>query len=72
MMKNFMEIGGVVKNIYSYPPPPPNILEGNGVVFENFTINHGNGGVVKTNYSYAPPNILEGNGVVFGNFTINN
>ena len=35
--------------------PTSNILKGNGVVFENFTINHGNGGVVKTNYSYPPP-----------------
>ena len=42
MMKNFMEMGGgLVKTNYSYHPPP-NILIGNGVVFENFTINHGN------------------------------
>ena len=33
-----MEIGGGVKKNYSYPPP--NILEGNGVVFGNFTINN--------------------------------
>ena len=46
---------------------PKHILEGNGVVFENFTINHGNFGGVKTNYSY-PPNILEGNGAVFENY----
>ena len=52
MMKIFMEIGGWSKKFIQ---TPPNILEGNGVVFENFTINHGNGGVVKTNYSYPPP-----------------
>ena len=39
-----MEMGGVVKTNYSYHTPPPNILEGNGEVFENFTINDGNGG----------------------------
>ena len=69
MMKNFMEMGGVVKNIYSYPSPQ-NILEGNRVVFENFTINHGNGGWSKQ-IIHTPPNILEGNGVVFENFTTN-
>ena len=43
MMKNFMEIGGGgQKNLFI--PPPQNILEGNGLVFENFTVNHGNGG----------------------------
>ena len=54
MMKNFMEIGGVVKKIYSYPSPQ-NILEGNGVVFENFTINHGNGGGGGQNKLFIPP-----------------
>ena len=34
-----MEIWGGKKN-YSYPAPPPNILEGNGVVFGNFTFNN--------------------------------
>ena len=38
MMKIFMEIGGWSKKFIQ--TPPPNILEGNGVVFENFTINH--------------------------------
>ena len=33
-----MEIWGEVKKNYSYPPP--NILEGNGVVFGNFTFNN--------------------------------
>ena len=55
MMKNFMEIGGMVKKIYSYPPK--NILEGNGVVFENFTINHGNGGWSKQ-IIHTPPQIF--------------
>ena len=59
----------MVKTNYSYHPPP-NILEGNGVVFENFTINHGNVGGSKQ-IIHTPPNILEGNGVVFENFTIN-
>ena len=64
--------GGVVKANYSYHPPQ-NILEGNGVVFENFTINHGNvgGGWSKQIIHTCSPNILEGNGVVFENFTIN-
>ena len=31
-----MEMGGIKKN-YLYPP---NILEGNGVVFGNFTLNN--------------------------------
>ena len=43
---------GVVKKIYSYPPQ--NIFEGNGVVFENFTINHGNGGGGQ-NKLFIPP-----------------
>ena len=57
--------GGVVKTNYSYPP---NILEGNGVVFENFTINNGNGGGWSKQIIHTPPNILEGNGAVFKNY----
>ena len=37
LLKHFMEIWGVKKN-YSYSLP--NILEGNGVVFGNFTFNN--------------------------------
>ena len=69
-----MEIGGGDQNKL-FIPAPPNILEGNGVVFENFTINHGNGGGgggQNKLFIPPPPNILEGNGVVFENFTINN
>ena len=33
-----MEIGGGQKELFI--PPPPNILEGNGVVFGNFTFNN--------------------------------
>ena len=36
-LKNFMEIVGVKKIIHT---PCKNMLEGNGVVFENFTINN--------------------------------
>ena len=44
-----MEIGGVVVKT--------NILEGNGVVFENFTINHGNVGGGQ-NKLFIPPQIF--------------
>ena len=37
-IKNFMERGGGQKQIIH--TPPQNILEGNGVVFETFTINN--------------------------------
>ena len=57
--------GGGQKNLFI--PLPQTILEGNGVVFENFTINHGNGGWSKQNI-HTPPNILEGNGAVFKNY----
>ena len=58
--------------------PPPNILEGNGVLYRNFTLNslvlqvmtcYFWGG--PKNNSYTPPNILEGYGVLYGNFTLN-
>ena len=36
-----MEIeGGAVKELFKSPPSPQNILEGNGVVFGNFTFNN--------------------------------
>ena len=35
-----MEIGWGLKKNYSTPFPPQNILEGNGVVFGNFTFNN--------------------------------
>ena len=35
-LENFMEMGECKNIIHT----PPNILEGNGVVFVNFTINH--------------------------------
>ena len=38
IFKNFMEIGGGLKRIIH--TPPRNILEGNGVVFGNFTFNN--------------------------------
>ena len=41
MIKNFMEMGGGWSKQIIHTTPP-NILIGNGVVFENFTINHGN------------------------------
>ena len=67
MMKNFMEIGRWSKRFVH--TSPPNILEGNGVVFENFTINHGNGeGWWPQQIIHTPPNILEGNGAVFKNY----
>ena len=53
MMKIFMKIGGVKKNLFK---PTQNILEGNGVVFENCTINHGNGG--GQNKLFIPPQIF--------------
>ena len=67
MMKNFMKIGGGgQKDLFI---PLQNILEGNGVVFENFTINHGNGeGWWPKQIIHTPPNILEGNGAVFKNY----
>ena len=37
LLRNFMNICGGVKKNYSYTPP--NILEGNGVVYRNFTFN---------------------------------
>ena len=43
MMKNFLEIRVGFSKTFIHTSPP-NILEGNGVVFENFTINHGKGG----------------------------
>ena len=55
MMKIFMEIGGGQKYIQTLPP---NILEGNGVVFENFTINHGNGGGWSKQIIHTPPQIF--------------
>ena len=68
LLKISWKLGGVKKN-YSYPP---NILEGNGVVFGNLTFNkfHGNLGGQKELF-IPPPNILEGNGVVFGSLTFN-
>ena len=51
MMKIFMEIGWWSKKFIQ---PPTNILEGNGVVFENFTINHGNGGGGGQNKLFKP------------------
>ena len=53
-MKIFMEIGGLSKK-FIHIPPPQNILEGNGVVFENFTINHGNREGGGQNKIFIPP-----------------
>ena len=59
---------------------PPNILEGNRVVFEKLVKKkdppiikkfHGKRGDQKKLF-IPPQNILEGNGVVFETFTINN
>ena len=36
LLKNFMGMGGLKRIIHT----PPNILEGNGVVFGNFTFNN--------------------------------
>ena len=67
--------GGCPKIIHT---PPQNILEGNGVLYRNFTLNSLVLQVmtcyfwgVQKNNSYTPPNILEGNGVLYRNFTLN-
>ena len=67
---------GVQKIIHT---PPQNILEGNGVLYRNFTLNSlvlqvmtvTFGGGPKNN-SYTPQNILQGNGVLYRNFSLNN
>ena len=53
MMKNFLEIRVGFSKTFIHTSPP-NILEGNGVVFENFTINHGNWRGVGRNKLFIP------------------